>query len=119
MTLPKALLRVLLNWYMVEFGMKPIDAIRAATTQAAELLGVAGRTGVVEEMFAIFELLVAPRGGAYQPPPDLRERIRSLDIRGEYEHISSSEVRKRIALGEPWEHLVPEAIAERVREIYS
>jgi hypothetical protein len=28
-------------------------------------------------------------------------------------------VRERIARGEPWEHLVPEKIRERVREIYS
>lgn len=40
------------NWrqfpYMVEFGMKPIEAIRAATLANAELLGLAGKAGVVE-----------------------------------------------------------------------
>jgi imidazolonepropionase-like amidohydrolase len=40
------------NWkqfpVMVEFGMKPIDAIRAATINAAELLGLSGRTGSLE-----------------------------------------------------------------------
>ena len=77
------------------------------------------RPGVVEEMLREFELLVAPRGGEYQPPPELRGRIRCLGIQGEVEHVSSTEVRKRIALGEPWEHLVPETIAERVRGIYS
>lgn len=39
------------NWQqiplMVEFGMKPIDAIRAATTEAAELLGFQGKLGRV------------------------------------------------------------------------
>ena len=39
------------NWkqfpYMVEYGMKPIDAIRAATTNAADLLGWTGKVGVV------------------------------------------------------------------------
>ncbi len=39
------------NWkqfpYMVEYGMKPIDAIRAATVNAAELLGLEGKVGVV------------------------------------------------------------------------
>lgn len=78
-----------------------------------------GRPGVVEEMLAAFELLVARRGGEYQPPPEWRDRVRCLDIRGELEHVSSTEVRKRIALGQPWEHMVPETIAERVREIYS
>jgi imidazolonepropionase-like amidohydrolase len=33
---------------MVEFGMKPIEAIRAATLQAAELLGMSGKLGVLE-----------------------------------------------------------------------
>jgi imidazolonepropionase-like amidohydrolase len=39
------------NWrqfpYMVEFGMKPIDSIRAATTAAAELLGLQNEVGSV------------------------------------------------------------------------
>ena len=39
------------NWrqfpYMVEFGMKPIDSIRSATMEAAELLGLAGRIGTL------------------------------------------------------------------------
>jgi imidazolonepropionase-like amidohydrolase len=37
------------NWrqfpYMVEFGMKPIEAIRAATTDAAALMGLNGQVG--------------------------------------------------------------------------
>ena len=36
-------------WYMVEFGMKPIEAIRAATVEAAALLGFAEVTGVVKQ----------------------------------------------------------------------
>jgi nicotinic acid mononucleotide adenylyltransferase len=78
-----------------------------------------GRPGVVGQMLQEFELLAAPRGGQYRPPPELCERIRCLDIRGDVEQVSSTEVRSRIARGEPWEHLVPEPIAERVREIYS
>ncbi len=39
------------NWkqfpLMVEFGMKPIDSIRAATTEAAELIGLKGKLGRV------------------------------------------------------------------------
>ena len=39
------------NWkqfpYMVEYGMKPIDAIRAATVNAAELLGWTGKAGLL------------------------------------------------------------------------
>ena len=40
------------NWkqipLMVEFGMTPLDAIRSATTAAAELLGFEGKLGVVK-----------------------------------------------------------------------
>ena len=80
-----------------------------------------GRTGVVEEMLREFELLVAPRGGEFEPPaefPEFRGRVRSLPLRGGQHAVSSTEVRERIARGEPWERLVPEAIVERVRAIY-
>jgi nicotinate-nucleotide adenylyltransferase len=78
-----------------------------------------GRPGVVEEMLDEFELLVAPREGHYQPPVELERRIHSLDLKGDHDLISSSEVRERIRRREPWEHLVPEAIVERVKKIYS
>jgi nicotinate-nucleotide adenylyltransferase len=78
-----------------------------------------GRTGVVEEMLAEFELLVAPRGGHFSPPVEYRHRIHALNIGSGHEEVSSTEVRERIARGEPWEHLVPENIREQVREIYS
>jgi nicotinic acid mononucleotide adenylyltransferase len=78
-----------------------------------------GRAGVVEEMLGEFELLVAPRGGHFSPPAEYRHRIHTLQVRGGHEDVSSTEVRQRIARGEPWEHLVPEKIRERVREIYS
>ena len=78
-----------------------------------------GRPGVVEEMLREFELLVAPRGGAYEPLEACRGRIHALSTDEAYEAVSSTEVRERIARGERWEHLVPEKIIERVREIYS
>ena len=34
--------------YMIEYGMKPMEALRAATIEAAELLGWRGKAGVVE-----------------------------------------------------------------------
>lgn len=41
------------NWrqfpYMVEFGMKPIEAIRAATVWAADLLSISGKAGAVKQ----------------------------------------------------------------------
>ena len=78
-----------------------------------------GRAGVVEEMLNEFELLVAARGGDFEAPPEFRRRIHSLRIPAGHDQVSSTEVRERIARGEPWEHLVPETIVQRVREIYS
>ena len=78
-----------------------------------------GRTGVVEEMLNEFELLVASRSGEFVPPPGFHHRIHSLEMPAGHDQVSSTEVRERIARGEPWEHLVPESIVERVREIYS
>jgi nicotinate (nicotinamide) nucleotide adenylyltransferase len=78
-----------------------------------------GRAGVVEEMLAEFQLLVAPRGGQFRPPGKLRHRVHELNLGDEHGDVSSTEVRERIAIGESWEHLVPKPIAQRVREIYS
>jgi nicotinate (nicotinamide) nucleotide adenylyltransferase len=78
-----------------------------------------GRPGVVEEMLREFELLVAPRGGQFSPPEEYRHRIHALHLQGGHDEVSSTEVRQRIARGEPWEHLAPERIRERVRAIYS
>jgi nicotinic acid mononucleotide adenylyltransferase len=69
-------------------------------------------------MLGEFGLLVADRGGRYEPPPDLAERIRRLPLPGDYSEISATEVRNRIRAGRPWEHLVPEPIVELVRTIY-
>jgi nicotinate-nucleotide adenylyltransferase len=78
-----------------------------------------GRTGVVEEMLNEFELLVASRSGEFVAPAEFDKRIHSLVMPAQYDQISSTEVRERISRGEPWEHLVPENIVEKVREIYS
>jgi nicotinate-nucleotide adenylyltransferase len=78
-----------------------------------------GRAGVVEEMLREFELLVASRGGDFVPSPEIRRRIHALGMEAGHDQVSSTEVRERIARGEPWEHMVPENIVERVREIYS
>jgi nicotinate (nicotinamide) nucleotide adenylyltransferase len=78
-----------------------------------------GRPGVAEEMLQEFELLVAERGGEFEPPPEFRHRVHPLGLRTAQNEVSSTEVRERIARGEPWEHLVPKEIVERVRKIYS
>ena len=78
-----------------------------------------GRPGVVEEMLQEFELLVAGRGGEFRPPAEFQNRVHRLDLRGGHDSVSSTEVRERIARGDAWEHLVPQEIVARVREIYS
>jgi len=78
-----------------------------------------GRAGVVEEMLREFELLVAARGGEFIPSPEFRERIHLMEIAGDHNHVSSTEVRERIAQGKPWQHLVPGSIVEQVKKIYS
>ncbi len=77
-----------------------------------------GRRGALGEMLRQFDLLVAARGGPYEPPPEFRAAIRSLELAGPYDHVSATEVRAMMARGEAWEHLVPAALRQRVREIY-
>ena len=69
-------------------------------------------------MLRQFDLLVADRDGEYQPPIAFQDAIRRLPLLGEFEEVSASAVRARIARGEPWEHLVPAAIGNQVRNIY-
>ena len=77
-----------------------------------------GRPGAFREMLEDFELLVASRKGAFRAPAELRDRIHPLAVPPEYEEISATDVRTRIAGGRPWEHLVPESIVPLVRELY-
>lgn len=69
-------------------------------------------------MLRQFDLLVAPRHGEYTPPPELSAGMERLDFPAGLELVSATEVRQRLIRGEPWEHLVPAGIRDRVREIY-
>lgn len=66
-----------------------------------------------------FELLVAPRGGHYNAPPEIRHRAHALKLPADIDSISATDIRDRIRRGEPWEHLVPSGIAAQVRRIYA
>ena len=69
-----------------------------------------GHPGAFAEMLGTVRLLVAARSGEYCPPRSLAEfRFARLEVNGAFDHVSASEVRARIAGGEPWEHLVPAA----------
>jgi len=78
-----------------------------------------GHPGAIADMLTRFDLLVADRGGHFEPPPDFRAFTRPLSLPDDLSEVSGSEVRARIARREPWEELVPKEIHRRVREIYS
>jgi nicotinate (nicotinamide) nucleotide adenylyltransferase len=75
--------------------------------------------GAVPEMLTEFWLLVADRGGTFEPPAGAEDRVVAFSIADEYEDISASLIRERIRKAEPWEHLVPPEIVSMVRELYS
>ncbi|MGD1072530.1 MAG: hypothetical protein ABSB15_20590 [Bryobacteraceae bacterium] len=70
-----------------------------------------GRPGVFEAMIERYPLLVAGRAGEYLPAPHHADRIVSLALDPAFNEVSSTEVRRRIAVGEPWRHLVPDSVA--------
>lgn len=65
-----------------------------------------------------YELLVADRGQPYTAPDRLHDRIGHLKLPDSLGDVSSSEVRRRIVQAEPWEHLVPPGIRNRVAALY-
>jgi nicotinate-nucleotide adenylyltransferase len=73
-----------------------------------------GSEDSIEKQLEVFELLVASRGGAYEPPRPIRNRVRSIALPAGVEEISSSEVRRRIRAGEPWHDLVPGPVASLI-----
>jgi nicotinate-nucleotide adenylyltransferase len=77
-----------------------------------------GRPGAWEEMLREFDLLVAPRGGEYRPVPTQLASFPEIAVHPDCDAVSSTEVRRRLAAGEPWEHLVPVEIHAKVREFY-
>ena len=70
-------------------------------------------------MLKEFSLLVADRGGRYEPPKPLREGIRRLAMQEDWSEYSATEVRERLRRGEEWANMVPGGIVEIVRRIYS
>jgi nicotinate-nucleotide adenylyltransferase len=78
-----------------------------------------GESGAIEKMLDEFSLLVAERGGKYEAPTHLRHRVLGLALNQDFSDVSSTEVRRRIAAGERWEHMVPPAIVDHVKKIYA
>lgn len=78
-----------------------------------------GREGVFEDLVARHRMLVAARNGEYVATGQRPERIARLAMEASWDEVSSSEVRRRIAAGEPWRHLTPSAIAGIVGNLYA
>ncbi len=77
-----------------------------------------GTPDALSGMLRRFDLLVAARRGAYEVPEEWRTSIERLELPDAFDHVSSTEVRERIAHGDSWEHLVPPQICRQIREIY-
>jgi nicotinate-nucleotide adenylyltransferase len=86
---------------------------------AARILGWDyGPLPPIEQQLEEYELLVAPRPLPFRPPEHLRPRVHTLIVPASLDGISSTEVRRRIAAGEPWRHLVPEPLAASIGAAY-
>ncbi len=76
-----------------------------------------GEPDAIRRQLAEYQLLVAPRGGPYEPPPGLRDRVHPLACAED--EISATAIRERIRTGGQWEHLVPGVIVGLVRKAYT
>jgi nicotinic acid mononucleotide adenylyltransferase len=72
----------------------------------------------IDRQLEEYELLVAPRPHGFAPPSALAPLIHSLDLAGDWNDVSSTEVRERIRRGAAWTHLVPAEILEDVRAAF-
>jgi nicotinic acid mononucleotide adenylyltransferase len=77
-----------------------------------------GVPGVFDDMLRRYRLLVAARRGEYVPAGHHSDRILTLNMDAKWNEVSSSELRRRIACGEDWRPLVPQAIADMVESLY-
>lgn len=73
----------------------------------------------IGEQLREFELLVAPREGLFEAPGHLAHAVRPIEVDETLAAVSSTEVRRRIVAGEPWEDLVPEPVRALVRRHYA
>ena len=69
------------------------------------------------EQLSEFTMLVAPRMGWLEVTETLAGRIVQIDLEEEFQQLSSTEARHRIAEGARWEDLIPARIAERLRAL--
>jgi len=104
----------------VSFSVDTIRAI-ARTRPLATLLYVIGGDNVptlgewreAGELARLVEFIVVPRPGAGQPEPPPGFILHWLN--GWPVEVASSDIRARIRAGRPYEHLVPAAVGEVIR----
>lgn len=73
----------------------------------------------IEEQLREFGLLVADRQGRFEAPLHLSHRVMRLELTGEWNDVSATEVRRRIAERSDWRELVPTAVADRIDALYA
>lgn len=74
--------------------------------------------GTLDRLFGLAELWVFSRLGEFRAPDVWRNRVRAMSLDDRLQVLSSSEVRRRIAAGDAWRHLVPEEIHDAVERWY-
>jgi nicotinate (nicotinamide) nucleotide adenylyltransferase len=95
----------------VAYGSKVRLSLICGRDAAERMIGWGyGKPNAINEMLDTFQLLVARREGAYEPPAHLRPHIRALRLPAGLDAISASDVRRRIREGAAWQHLVPDEI---------
>ena len=78
-----------------------------------------GEPDVFDKMLTAHPLLIAARQGDYLPDPQHADRILPLNLAASFDEVSSTEVRTRVAHGQPWRHLVPEILIPHIAALYS
>lgn len=74
----------------------------------------------IGEQLREYQLLVCRREGGYAAPEELAFGVRTLDVDGSWDEVSSTRVREWLAQrDERWRGLIPEAIADDVARIYA
>jgi nicotinic acid mononucleotide adenylyltransferase len=74
--------------------------------------------GVFDAMVDRYPLLVAGRDGDYLPHARHAERVIRIPMSAQFNEVSSTEVRNRIASGKPWRHLLPDVIEDLAGKVY-
>jgi nicotinic acid mononucleotide adenylyltransferase len=77
-----------------------------------------GMPGVFAGLMRRNNLLVAARAGQYTAPAGHEDRVVSLTLDCPVDEVSSTELRRLITEGKPWEHLAPEPIIAKIRTLY-